>query len=576
MKKRLIIILSALLSTGALFAEDNQPSAASTQRHTTKSKLDNTDPEKLLLAKLENNERQIIRNISTKGPIAEIYLQMYAGKDLTPTSDKYFISHIRTGKNIQDAEFMHPAEIMAGTPHKTNILHNLEDAGQHAIVHQDYRFNPAGFLELLGPDIHGFKVAHYNFEYLGAEFLGDVNTYVFNVEPKDKNRFRGRFWIDQEGHLVRFTGIFQSGIGEISHSKNVHFDSWRTNIGSDQWVPIASYVEEQIPNDTILHGQIHLWGYGLSAHSKHPGDHVSVSIDNAVDRSDNNEVVDPLVAWREWGKLSSSNVLDRLEQSGLLAPASSFNTILDQIATNIIVPNDLQFSEDVHCRILLTETVEATTVGNTLLLSRGMIETMPNEETIASAIAFELSHLVLRGTANDSRYSFADNTMIRDKDLMHKFRFSHNDEQNTKAAELAVKLLRKSMYGEKLNNIALYYHQMERSSEHLREIYNPQFGDSMLSDAGRPWILPQLQKLPQKMDQKIILQASALPFGSNLIFDVWSDQINLNVAPRPTPQNANERHPFEVMPVYFRLKQSQSSQPSQSDQAEVDATNTSN
>ena len=51
--------------------------------------------------------------------------------------------------------------------------------------------------------------------------------------------------------------------------------------------------------------------------------------------------------------------------------------MLDQIVTNLVVPNNIQLSLPVHCRIMLTDTIETTTVGNTILVSKGLIDTMP-------------------------------------------------------------------------------------------------------------------------------------------------------------------------------------------------------
>ncbi len=82
--------------------------------------------------------------------------------------------------------------------------------------------------------------------------------------------------------------------------------------------------------------------------------------------------------------------------------------MLDQIVTNLVVPNNIPLSMPVHCRIMLTDTVEVTTVGNTILLSKGLIDTMPrNEATIASVISMELAHIAL-GHHIDTRYAFND------------------------------------------------------------------------------------------------------------------------------------------------------------------------
>src|SRR5205823_11486213 len=104
-------------------------------------------------------------------------------------------------------------------------------------------------------------------------------------------------------------------------------------------------------------------------------------------------------ASREWVTQAENNVIDRLVEAGLVAPLTPNGfeqTVLDQIVTNLAVPNNLAFSSPIHCRLLLTDTVETTTVGNTILVSKGLIDTMPfNEATIASVISMELAHIAL-------------------------------------------------------------------------------------------------------------------------------------------------------------------------------------
>jgi len=88
-----------------------------------------------------------------------------------------------------------------------------------------------------------------------------------------------------------------------------------------------------------------------------------------------------------WNTQTEKRAIDRLEVAGLVAPveAGGFeNKVLDQIAINLAVPNKLAFTGQIHTRVLLTDTIEATTVGNTILMSRGLIDSLPSEEAIAS------------------------------------------------------------------------------------------------------------------------------------------------------------------------------------------------
>jgi len=53
-------------------------------------------------------------------------------------------------------------------------------------------FLPRGFLQMIYVDTTGFNRQHYNFNYVGREFLGQVRCLVFDVDPiakGDKGRF---------------------------------------------------------------------------------------------------------------------------------------------------------------------------------------------------------------------------------------------------------------------------------------------------------------------------------------------------------------------------------------------------
>ena len=80
-------------------------------------------------------------------------------------------------------------------------------------------------------------------------------------------------------------------------------------------------------------------------------------------------------------------------EAGLVAPLNPDpngyeHKILDQIVINLQVPNNLAFTDQIHPRILLTTTIETTTVGNTILISKGLIDSLPNEAAMASVVVF--------------------------------------------------------------------------------------------------------------------------------------------------------------------------------------------
>ncbi len=61
-------------------------------------------------------------------------------------------------------------------------------------------------------DMRGLDREHYNFDYQGREFLGDLRCIVIDVTPKPhsgEGRFLGRVWVeDRDFNIVRFNGTF--------------------------------------------------------------------------------------------------------------------------------------------------------------------------------------------------------------------------------------------------------------------------------------------------------------------------------------------------------------------------------
>ncbi len=186
-----------------------------------------------------------------------------------------------------------------------------------------------------------------------------------------------------------------------------------------------------------LKAQTHFWGYSLKLPTR-DSENVSVKVEDAEDKSDDSQDMSPLQASREWVTQAENNVIDRLVEAGLVAPLTPNGfetTVLEQIVTNLAVPNNLALSSPIHCRVLLTDTIETTTVGNTILVSKGLIDTMPrNEATIASVIAMEVAHITL-GHHIDTRYAFNDRLLFPDESTFQRIDMYHTDHDNEEASK---------------------------------------------------------------------------------------------------------------------------------------------
>ena len=524
-----------------------------------------TPAQSALVDKAIAREKVIIRNIQQHTPLVETYIQdMKPDAKLyqVPVSDTYMLSRVDFHKAFIDKPYEAPTRkehgffkgSLAAFTHIGKALHLDQES-----------YNTQGFMDMMFLDPVGFDRQHYEFNYVRREFLGSIRTVVFDVHPKvhGEGRFNGRIWVeDQDGNVVRFNGSYTENTSEDNTREYFHFDSWRMNMQPNLWLPAAIYVEESQRiegNKSLgLRAQTHFWGYSLTLPTR-DSDNVSVEVEGAVDQSQNSEDVTPLEASRLWVQQAENNVLDRLQQAGLLAPPSDFDKTLEQILINLEVPNNLNFPDPVHARILLSTTVEATTVGNTILLSKGLIDTLPNEESIAAVVAMELAHVAL-GHHIDTRYAFNDRLLFPDESSFQRITMNHSDQDNTDAAKVAVKYLQASMYKDRLGNAGLYMEQLAESGKVLKQLNTPKLGDSLLKSDGTPWMAALEQGAP-KLNQDDLNQIAAFPLGSWLKTDPWDDTEHMLNAKRYAPMNARDKMPFEVTPIYFRLRRYQAAQP---------------
>ncbi len=522
-----------------------------------------TPEQSALVEKAIAREKVLIKNIQQRTPLVETYIQntrpdekLYA----VPVDDEYMLSRVDFGKGFFDKSYQPRGEehhgwfkgSMAAVTGLTKAL-GLEK----------FTYSSTGFMQMMFLDPTGFDQQHYVFSYVRREFLGSVRTWVFDVHPrpeiKGMGRFYGRIWVeDQDGNIVRFNGTYTGPASEDSSKYYFHFDSWRMNVQPDIWLPVAVYVEESKLGEGSkavgLKAQTHFWGYSLKLPTR-DSENVSVKVDDAVDQSDDSQDVGPLQASRMWVTQAENNVIDRLVEAGLVAPLMQDGyeeKVLGQIVINLIVPNNLAFTDQIHCRVLLTDTVEATTVGNTILVSKGLIDSLPSEPAIASVIAMELAHIAL-GHHIDTRYAFNDRLLFPDEATFQRIDMYHSDVDNQTAAKKAMEYLQASMYKDQLPLAGLYYEQLADRGKVLKALNTPKLGDSLLQADGTPW-MADLEHMAPKLNWDDLTQTAALPLGSWLKTDPWDDKVHMLNAKRYAPMNARDKMPFEVTPVFYKLQ----------------------
>ena len=518
-----------------------------------------------LVQKAIAQEKVLIKSIQQRTPLVETYIQdtkpdvkLYA----VPIADHYMLSRVDFGKAFYDKTYQPKQEAQKKGFFKGSLA-SITGLSKALGLDSHFTYSPTGFMQMMFLDPSGFDQQHYVFSFVRSEFLGSVRTAVFDVHPKSDvkgmGRFYGRIWVeDQGGNVVRFNGTYTGAQSEDASKYYFHFDSWRMNVQPGVWLPVAVYVEEtqrsEADKATGLKAQTHFWGYSLKLPTR-DSENVSVKVEDAEDKSEDSGDVSPLQASRMWISQAENNVIDRLVEAGLVAPADQNGyeqKVLDQIVINLVVPNNLAFTDQVHTRVLLTDTIEATTVGNTIVISKGLVDSLPSEEAIASVLAMELAHIAM-GHHIDTRYAFNDRLLFPDESTFQRINMNHSDVDNGTAAKQAMVYLQNSMYKDKLANAGLYYAQLVDRAKVLKALNTPKLGDSLLKADGTPW-MGDLVHMSPKLNWDDLNQTAALPLGSWLKTDPWDDKVHMLNAKRYAPMNARDKMPFEVTPIFYKLQ----------------------
>ena len=535
-------------------------------------------------------EHVLIKEIQRRTPLVETYIQNTRPDEkllTVPVSDVYILSRV---------DFRNGFITRVYLP-KTGRKHGVVGGSLAAIARltkalrltEAFRYDSRGFTEMMFPDPYGFDTRHYAFGFVRREFLGTVLCSVYDVRPKvtGPGHFLGRIWIEETGSaIVRLNGTFTAPGFEDDSRLYFHFESWRGFVptrgrsagepvnqdGSETgksapagyWFPVAVYVEEfqRVPDGPKvgLKAQTRFWGYsdGLSARNSGVGI-VKVAAAQGGGATD----VDPSESHLKWIEEAQDNLIDRLEDAGLVAPLPDVDSqgtlkpayetkILDQIVVNLAIPNNLALAAPVRCRVLLTSTIEATTAGNTILISKGLLDTLPTEEALASVIALELAHVAM-GHHIDTRYAFNDRLLFPDEASFRLIEMNHTDQEIALAAQRAMEYLRASMYADKLPSAGLYWAQLGDRGKTLKALNSPRLGDSLLKPDGTPW-MTDLARLAPKIDWDDPKQVPAYPLESWLKTDPFDDTVSMLNSTRYPPMNASDKMPFEVAPIYYRLQ----------------------
>jgi hypothetical protein len=248
---------------------------------------------------------------------------------------------------------------------------------------------------------------------------------------------------------------------------------------------------------------------------------------------------------------AEQNVLWRLEKAGLIAPPGPVDKIAETVLNNLVVTNNLTSLPTLHCRVLLTSPLESFPLRYTIVLSRGLLDVLPDEPGLAMILAHELAHVVL-GHKLDTMYAFNDRLILRDEDLLQRLDFAREPKEEAAADAKAVEFLKNSPYKDKLGNAGLFLRAAAAAAPHTPELFGAHLGDRMVTLQGGVRLgalmgsAPELQ--PSKTDQ-----IAALPLGSRVQVNAWDGSVSFPNRKSVALVDPSEKMPFQLAPQFPHL-----------------------
>ncbi len=503
-----------------------------------------------IIDRVVEGEARLIDLLRYFKPVVETYLQNLqpdADFGMVPQGDDYFLGRLDFSHGVGERSFL-------PQPRVPLLFRRMK---------RDYslQYTPAELSRMVLIDEH-IDRRRYTFTFVRREDLGDVRCLLFTVQPRGPSvepRFMGRMWVeDQDYKIVRFNGTY------VPHSRSraeLHIDSWRLNILPKVWFPAFVYSEESDELGHLGHriryrAQTRLWGYDL----RHAGDHreyTQTLVNNPVvvsGKGDPGQNLSPILSERESPYSTEENIIERLQVAGLMAPDGDVDRVLEQVVTNLLITNNITNLPDVRCRVLLTTPFESFSFGHTIVVSRGLLDVLPNEASLAAIVAHELAHILL-GHSADNTYGFNDRTFIPDEMLLQRINFHRDRGEEAAADARAMQLLQRSPYKDQLPGAGLFFRILQAKASALPNLVQPHLGNSWAgTDDAR---MPQLQALAPELQMKRLDQVAALPLGGRIKLDPWSDRIELMKLQPVAIQNVREKLPLEVTPLFPHLDRCQ-------------------
>jgi hypothetical protein len=316
------------------------------------------------------------------------------------------------------------------------------------------------------------------------------------------------------------------------------------------WLPAVVYSEEFDSNkpqarNPRLKAQTRIWGYNLGPRRESEFAEIVVDPSVAKDLSENPDQ-SPLDIQRSWQRRAEDNVIIKLEELGLIVREGEVDKVLQTVVTNLEVTNKIVLDPEVRCRIIPTTPIEVATIGHTILVSRGLLDALPNEAALAVILAHALAHAV-SGHDLDSSFAFNDRMVVPSLQQLPLFDFKHTAQQENEADALGLKILANSPYKDNLAEAGLFLKALARYEHKMPNLTKANLGERLVAE-NRIVFMAAVASAAPELELDNPQQIVALPLGSRVKIDPWDGQLKFVKARPPRIYSPKDKLALEVTP----------------------------
>ena len=261
--------------------------------------------------------------------------------------------------------------------------------------------------------------------------------------------------------------------------------------------------------------QTRIWGYAAApANTWDELTQILVEPSAGIQDHAASKDLSPLESQRVWERQAEDNIVARLEKSGLLAPPGPVDDLLNTVVNNLIVSANLNV--EAHCRLLLTTPLETFSVGHTIVISRGLMDVLPDEASLALVLADELSHIAL-GHRTPTQFAFRNQTMLTDEEVLHRLHFERSPTELEAASEKTIEIMRASPY-QKTAKAGLFLKALASRRSLLPRLLAANLGNQLANPEALARLAEFTSSAPELKENQLE-QIAALPLGSRIKLD---------------------------------------------------------